>query len=201
MPGDYGPAGKWIHDRAHRIMREGDTKDEYGKKKGKSIAYAIATQQAHKLGKSPKDFRTPSGVRKAKQKYDEPRAEYQKTAMAAFFDELGKIAQGLGDGSLENRMALGGTSPSAQASIQNLVSGGGGGSSPVASGLSGGVGSGLEDLEGGGIGGGGLDTKTSPMRSGPLSTGATAGGGAAQIGSAAQTPTAQSLGIPGARPF
>lgn len=92
MPGDYGPAGKWIHDRAHRIMKEGDTKDEYGKKKGKSVAYAIATQQAHKLGKSPKDFRTPSGVHEAKQKYDEPKGEYQKTAMlTAFFDELDAI--------------------------------------------------------------------------------------------------------------
>lgn len=94
MPGDYGPGGKWIHDRAHRIMREGDTKDEYGSKKGKSIAYAIATQQAHSLGKSPKDFRTPSGVHEAKMKYDEPKKEYQKTAMlTGFFDEIDKIAR------------------------------------------------------------------------------------------------------------
>lgn len=92
MPGDYGPAGKWIHDRAHRIMQEGDTKDEYGKKKGKSVAYAIAVQQAHKLGKSPKDFRTSGGVQEAKMKYDEPKSEYQKTAMlAAFFDEMDEI--------------------------------------------------------------------------------------------------------------
>jgi hypothetical protein len=82
MPGrkSYGPAGKWVHDRAKRIMREGDTKDQYGKKRGKSVAYAIAVQQAHKLGKSPKKFRTPTGVRVAKRKFDMPKKEYQKTA-------------------------------------------------------------------------------------------------------------------------
>jgi hypothetical protein len=89
MPGQgsYGEAGKWIHDRAHRIM-ESDSETP------KHIAYAIATQQAHKVGKSPKDFRTPQGVREARQKYDAPRSEYQKTAMmAGFFDELEKISQ------------------------------------------------------------------------------------------------------------
>jgi len=80
MPGDYGPGGKWIHDRAHRIMEEGKTQEQYGDKRGKSIAYALATQQAHKTGKSPKDFRTAKGVRVAKRKYDAPKGEYQKTA-------------------------------------------------------------------------------------------------------------------------
>lgn len=79
MPGKYGPGGKWIHDRAHRIMQEGDTMGQYGER-GKSVAYAIATEQAHKLGKSPKGFRTSQGVRKAKQKFDLPQKEYQKTA-------------------------------------------------------------------------------------------------------------------------
>ena len=84
MPGPegYGPGGKWIHDRAHRIMKDGDTP--------KDTAYALATQQAHKVGKSPKDFRTSEGVHEAKEKYDEPKAEYQKTAM---LDELSKIAK------------------------------------------------------------------------------------------------------------
>jgi hypothetical protein len=94
MPRDYGPAGKWVHDRAHRIMREGETGEQYGGKKGKSVAYAIAVQQAHKLGKSPKGFRTPTGVRVAKKKFDMPRKEYRKTAsLAGFFDEIDKIAQ------------------------------------------------------------------------------------------------------------
>jgi len=75
-------------------MREGGTADQYGKDKGKSVAYAIAVQQAHKLGKSPKGFRTPSGVREAKAKFDLPKKEYQKTAsLAGFFDELEKISQ------------------------------------------------------------------------------------------------------------
>jgi len=46
----------------------------------KSMAYAIATQQAHKVGKSPKGFRTPQGVHEAKVKFDRPKKEYQKTA-------------------------------------------------------------------------------------------------------------------------
>lgn len=86
MPGDYGPGGKWIHDRAHRIMEESSSPMP------KSEAYAIATQQAHAAGKSPKGFSTPSGVHRAKAKYDEPKSEYQKTAMYnAFFDELSEI--------------------------------------------------------------------------------------------------------------
>lgn len=67
----YGPGGRWIHDRAHRIMQEGDTP--------KNVAYAIATQQGHAVGKSPKGFRTPAGVARAKSKYDQPRG-YRKTA-------------------------------------------------------------------------------------------------------------------------
>lgn len=88
MPGQgsYGPGGKWIHDRAKRIMSDSpDTP--------KGVAYATATQQAHKVGKSPKGFRTAEGVREAKAKFDQPKSEYQKTAMlAGFFDELSKIA-------------------------------------------------------------------------------------------------------------
>lgn len=96
MPGrkSYGPAGKWVHDRAERIMRRGDTKDQYGKKKGKSVAYAIAVQQAHKLGKSPKKFRTPTGVRVAKRKFDMPKKEYQKTAAGAGAATVGRGLRG-----------------------------------------------------------------------------------------------------------
>jgi hypothetical protein len=46
----------------------------------KSVAYATAVQQGHKVNKTPKDFRTSSGVREAKMKYDAPKSEYQKTA-------------------------------------------------------------------------------------------------------------------------
>lgn len=80
MPGkgSYGPGGKWIHDRAHEIMKS--TKDEYGSERGKEVAYAIATQQAHKLGNTKKDYGTKKSEEKAKEKYDKPKEEYKKTA-------------------------------------------------------------------------------------------------------------------------
>ena len=84
MPGKYGPQGSWIAHRAKRIMTEGDAP--------KQVAYALATMQAHKIDKSPKDFKTEKGVREAKQKYDAPKSTYQKTAMlTAFFDELDQM--------------------------------------------------------------------------------------------------------------
>jgi tryptophan synthase alpha subunit len=59
----------------------------------KSVAYAVATQQAHKVKKSPKGFRTPEGVATARAKMHRPLKEYQKTAaLAGFFDELEKVA-------------------------------------------------------------------------------------------------------------
>lgn len=87
MPGkdSYGTAGKWVHNRAHRLMAESEVP--------KHIAYAIATQQGHKIGKTPKGHRTREGVMEAKQKYTAPKSEYQKTAMiAGFLDEMDKIA-------------------------------------------------------------------------------------------------------------
>jgi len=110
MPGkDYGSAGKWVHDRAHRILEDNPETP-------KGMAYALATQQGHKVGKTPKDFRTAGGVREAKQKYDAPKSEYQKTAedmrkqilrnfegqsktamLHGFFDELQKIGQSATD--------------------------------------------------------------------------------------------------------
>lgn len=102
MPGrgSYGPGGKWIHDRAHSLMdsrKTGSLTERYGEKRGKSIAYAIATQQAHKVGKSPKGFRTSQGVQTAKRKFDKPVKEYQKTAqLCALFDELEQIEKEAG---------------------------------------------------------------------------------------------------------
>lgn len=116
MPGrkSYGPPGKWIHDRAHNIMQKGELTGKYGDKQGKSVAYAIAVQQAHKLGKSPKGFRTSQGVRTAKKKFSLPKKEYRKTAAAhihnwgndmiktatlySFFDELEQIEKDAGWG-------------------------------------------------------------------------------------------------------
>lgn len=88
MPGrgSYGPGGKWVHDRAHRIMEKGKTLEKYGPERGKQVAYAIATQQAHKLGKTPKKkggYGTSEGRAVAKAKYDQPSKSYKKTASGA----------------------------------------------------------------------------------------------------------------------
>jgi hypothetical protein len=88
MPGrgSYGPGGKWIYSRAARLRKKNPDMDE-------STSFAIATQQAHKVGKSPKSFRTPEGVVVAKAKMPGPVKEYRKTAaLAGFFDEMDKIA-------------------------------------------------------------------------------------------------------------
>lgn len=78
MPGkSYGAGGKWIHDRAEHILQSSDSLDG---EKGKSIAYALATQQAHRLGKSPKGYGTEEGKQVAKQKYDQPKSHYTQTA-------------------------------------------------------------------------------------------------------------------------
>jgi len=77
MPGreSFGQGGKWIHDRAHHIMGKNPDMP-------KGMAYAVATQQAHKVGKSPKGFRTEEGVRRAKAKHSLPKSLYKKTASA-----------------------------------------------------------------------------------------------------------------------
>jgi hypothetical protein len=72
----------------------------------KSESFAIATQQAHAAGKSPKGYGTSEGRREAKQKYDSPKGAYKKTAdpshksktasslalWKGFADEIQKIA-------------------------------------------------------------------------------------------------------------
>lgn len=64
---------KWIHDRAEHLR---------GKNPGmsKSQSFAIATQQAHASGNSPKGYGTPEGRREARRKYDEPARHYTQTA-------------------------------------------------------------------------------------------------------------------------
>lgn len=75
MPGrgSYGPGGKWIYQRAKHLREKNPDMEE-------STSFAIATQQAHKVGKSPKGFRTAEGVRTAKRKFRLPIKEYRKTA-------------------------------------------------------------------------------------------------------------------------
>jgi hypothetical protein len=63
---------QWIHDRARHIQAKNPGMDE-----GK--AFAIATQQAHSVGKSPKGYGTSEGRREARSKYDTP-SDDKKTA-------------------------------------------------------------------------------------------------------------------------
>lgn len=75
----------WIHNRAERILSKNPEMD-------KGEAFAIATQQAHALGKTPSGYGTSAGRREAKAKYRTP-SDDQKTASvmwSAFFSELEK---------------------------------------------------------------------------------------------------------------
>lgn len=62
----------WIHDRAQHLLAKNP-------KMSKSQAFAIATQQSHALGKSPKGYGTGEGRAQAKAKFDKPRKAYVKT--------------------------------------------------------------------------------------------------------------------------
>jgi hypothetical protein len=63
---------QWIHDRAGHIQAKNPSMPE-------SEAWAIATQQSHALGKSPKGYGTAEGHHEAKAKYDTP-SDDKKTA-------------------------------------------------------------------------------------------------------------------------
>lgn len=98
---------QWIHDRAKHIQSKNPDMDE-------STAWAIATQQSHALGKSPKGYGTAEGRSEAKAKYDTPKDDKKtadpgnsgerfekkasstpgisEIAIRAFTDEMAKIA-------------------------------------------------------------------------------------------------------------
>jgi hypothetical protein len=57
---------KWIEDRKNHILAKNPSMPE-------SMAWGLATQQSHALGKSPKNYGTTEGRLKAKAKYDEPK--------------------------------------------------------------------------------------------------------------------------------
>ncbi len=98
----------FIHDRARHIQAKNPEMPE-------SQAFAIATQQSHALGKTPKSYGTAEGRREAKAKYDTPKddkktadpggigSKFEKTKEAeivflrpfvdSLTDELHKIAQ------------------------------------------------------------------------------------------------------------
>lgn len=64
---------KFLHDRAKHILAKNPDMPE-------SEAFAIATQQSHALGKSPKGYGTAEGRQEAREKYDEPRKHYEQKA-------------------------------------------------------------------------------------------------------------------------
>lgn len=63
----------FIHDRAQHILAKNPSMQ-------KGTAFALATQQSHALGKSPKGYGTSEGKAEAKEKYDGPKKEYKQTA-------------------------------------------------------------------------------------------------------------------------
>ena len=63
---------QWIHSRSEHLLAKNPSMS-------KSTAFALATQQSHRLGKSPKGYGTALGKRRAKAKYDAPKKEYVKT--------------------------------------------------------------------------------------------------------------------------
>lgn len=76
----------WIHNRAERILSKNPDM-------GKGEAFAIATQQAHALGKSPKGYGTSAGRKTAREKYRTP-SDDQKIASvmwSAFISEVAKL--------------------------------------------------------------------------------------------------------------
>jgi hypothetical protein len=62
----------WIHERAEHILAKNP-------KMPKSMGFAIATQQSHATGKTPKGYGTRTGKVVAKAKYDAPKKLYTKT--------------------------------------------------------------------------------------------------------------------------
>lgn len=112
----------WIHNRAEHLLAKNPAMP-------KGEAFAIATQQAHSVNKSPKGYGTSEGRSTAKAKFDTPKDD-KKTAnpggltspkmekkeasmhiatITAFNDELDKIAAGtLGPAGINEAVRAGG---------------------------------------------------------------------------------------------
>jgi len=87
----------FIHERAKHILAKNPDMEE-------GMAFALATQQSHALGKSPKGYGTSEGRKDAKKKYKEPRAMETranpgrlKTEKLAFVEAL-PVITGLASG-------------------------------------------------------------------------------------------------------
>lgn len=75
----------WIHDRVERLKERNPSMPE-------SMAWGVATQQAHALGKSPKSYGTAEGRAVAKAKYKTPGDDQKTAELEAFADELAKLS-------------------------------------------------------------------------------------------------------------
>ena len=101
---------KWIHDRAEHLLASNPSME-------KGTAFAIATQQSHAKGKSPKGFGTKAGRTEAKKKYDAPKKNYEGKAnpgglssskMAeAFFSECCDVLKVAQDGGVTGAQLTG----------------------------------------------------------------------------------------------
>ena len=76
---------QWMHNRAEHILAKNPSMP-------KSEAFAIATQQSHALGKSPKGYGTAEGKREARARYDTPKDD-RKTDNPGYL-ESPKMASG-----------------------------------------------------------------------------------------------------------
>lgn len=78
----------WLHERARHLQSKNSDMPT-------GQAFAIATQQSHKLNKTPKNYGTSEGRAVAKAKYQLPRRAYRKTAGRV---KKANVALGLGPG-------------------------------------------------------------------------------------------------------
>lgn len=62
---------EWIHNRAEHLLAKNPDMS-------KSTAFAVATQQSHAMGKTPKSYGTKAGRVEAKKKYDTPKGDVHK---------------------------------------------------------------------------------------------------------------------------
>ena len=62
---------EWIHNRAEHLLSKNPSMPKH-------MAFAIATQQSHAIGKSPKGYGTSEGRRTAKSKFTTPKDDVKK---------------------------------------------------------------------------------------------------------------------------
>lgn len=80
---------RWIHSRAEHLLAKNPDMS-------KSQAFAIATQQSHAAGKTPKGYGTAEGKSVAKEKFDKPKKEYEKTPNPGSLDSPKLKSAGVG---------------------------------------------------------------------------------------------------------